>query len=589
MHHNKRTIRFQLITLFVASIVLPLLLTSYSLTFYLNQRILTENKKLLSNTTQSISQNISVYFDSLRRFSLSYLSYDDIGQFYNNVNKKTDIDETTEEFQDQALNYSLAIQKIFASMGNNIKGISFIPRNSPRDICYLVSQYSELKNIAYNTSLENDLWIQKAIIHPGSEVFMNFAQVNYYQDQSEKVFSLVRGVSNTFSGKIIGAVRVDASAEYLENMFQTLEVGENSGILLLDDKNQVIYSTNPSLNMYADQFLPGKGTLSDEREKYTVFSSPVSNFNWHVVYLYAQSEVHRQTFPVLLTTFLFGLIAIAAAFLIFSIRSHYITHPVRGIMDAMKLIEQGQLQARIPLSEKGTSEFLAISRQFNHMVDRLNEYICREYQFKLSQKNAEYLALQMQINPHFLYNMLNGFITLNRLGERQLLERAILQLSGMFRYVCSNAHETSTGQEFDFLEKYLSLQKLRFDERLNFHLYCSSEAAEQKIPKLLLQPLVENAIIHGMEPSDRGIDVEVFADIVHCALEDFLFMMVKDDGLGFDTLLLPSQKCIGLKNIRERLEFFHPLSFFQIRSVPGIGTVCAIMIPVCSGREGELE
>ena len=161
--------------------------------------------------------------------------------------------------------------------------------------------------------------------------------------------------------------------------------------------------------------------------------------------------MHRQTFTVLLTTFLFGLIAIAAAFLIFSIRSHYITHPVRGIMDAMKLIEQGQLQARIPLSEKGTSEFLAISRQFNHMVDRLNEYICREYQFKLSQKNAEYLALQMQINPHFLYNTLNGFITLNRLGERQLLERAILQLSEMFRYVCSNAHETSTGQEFDFL------------------------------------------------------------------------------------------------------------------------------------------
>ena len=198
------------------------------------------------------------------------------------------------------------------------------------------------------------------------------------------------------------------------------------------------------------------------------------------------------------------------------------------------------------------------------------------------------LALQTQINPHFLYNTLNGFIALNRLNEKKKLEDSIIRLTSMFRYTCSNSGRTTIHGELQFIDAYLALQQLRFGDRLQYHIIVSKDADPIVIPRLLLQPLVENSIIHGMEPSDREFMLEVSVDrIGHPIFGMLTVFTIADNGVGFDAKHLPDTKRIGIKNVADRLELFQDFSFFQIKSVPGSGTWVHIILPEQSSRPDQ--
>jgi len=203
----------------------------------------------------------------------------------------------------------------------------------------------------------------------------------------------------------------------------------------------------------------------------------------------------------------------------------------------------------------------------------------RTYNELLERREAEFQALQSQIQPHFLYNVLSGFVGLNRLGDRSGLERAILALKEMMRYILEHDEHSTVREEFLFLEKYCALQKIRFQERLDVRLECDLEAGEVLIPKLLLQPLVENAIIHGIEPLDQGGRLSVVATMRNGAAGRHLEVTIEDDGIGFTPGRIQQDSHIGLWNVLQRLNLTHPASALQIRSEPGAGTSIEIRIP----------
>ena len=178
--------------------------------------------------------------------------------------------------------------------------------------------------------------------------------------------------------------------------------------------------------------------------------------------------------------------------------------------------------------------------------------------------------MQAQINPHFLYNTLNNFVALNRIGERKLLEDSIIQLTRIFHYTCSNSGYSTLQEEFSFIEHYLFLQKIRFEERLEFSLHLDHEAETFLIPRLLIQPLVENAIVHGMEDYDKPTRVEVDASLITLkGIGTCIFLAVMDNGTGFDKKKLNIKNSVGLLNIQERLQLFQTESFFEIHSAVG--------------------
>jgi sensor histidine kinase YesM len=209
-----------------------------------------------------------------------------------------------------------------------------------------------------------------------------------------------------------------------------------------------------------------------------------------------------------------------------------------------------------------------------------------KYKELLEKREAEYRALQAQIQPHFLYNVLNGLVGLNRMGDARSLESALFSLKDMLRYILDKGRWTTVGEELDFVGRYCELQQLRFADRLAVSISRDDAVCSLPIPKLLLQPVVENAVIHGIEPLDRPGILTVEALVVGQNGGSTARIIVADNGAGF----LPGSDAIaeriGLANVQERLRMAYPDSRFSIDSGIGRGTRICIEIPL-QGSNGE--
>ena len=173
-----------------------------------------------------------------------------------------------------------------------------------------------------------------------------------------------------------------------------------------------------------------------------------------MLYFISYTEFYKPVLETLLVSFVFGILIFLFSIWNYRKISSRFTKPLQNILYIMHEAEDGNLDARADETLPMNEEFMAV----------------------ISQKNAQYQALQAQINPHFLYNTLNNFVALNRIGERKLLEDSIIQLTRIFHYTCSNSGYSTLQEEFSFIEHYLFLQKIRFEERLEFSLHLDHEA-----------------------------------------------------------------------------------------------------------------
>lgn len=201
-----------------------------------------------------------------------------------------------------------------------------------------------------------------------------------------------------------------------------------------------------------------------------------------------------------------------------------------------------------------------------------------QYAELVERRSAEYQALQSQVRPHFLYNVLSGFAALNRAGDVASLERSILALKDLLRYTVDHGGQASVAEELAFCRRYCELQGMRFQDRLSWEISCDERAAGLRLPKLLLQPLVENAVIHGIEPGGERGRVRVSARVEDEGQRGTtLLLSVEDDGAGFDPET--AEKGVGTANVERRLSLSFPRARMGVWSAPGRGTRIEIRIP----------
>lgn len=202
----------------------------------------------------------------------------------------------------------------------------------------------------------------------------------------------------------------------------------------------------------------------------------------------------------------------------------------------------------------------------------------RESHLRQSLTEAELRALQAQINPHFLFNTLNTIADLIG-SEPEKAESMTERLAEVFRYVLAQTETRtiSVSEEFDFLKTYLTIEQVRFGDRLKVEMTIAPAAAQLQMPPLLLQPIVENAVKHGLSPKREGGRINISAETQN----GFLRLMIADDGVGWNELS-PSVKNngVGLKNVKERLlTIYEGRAELQIRSSAESGTQISITIP----------
>ncbi|MFW5843599.1 MAG: sensor histidine kinase, partial [Spirochaetota bacterium] len=269
--------------------------------------------------------------------------------------------------------------------------------------------------------------------------------------------------------------------------------------------------------------------------------------------------------------------------------SRTVTRPIVSLAKAAQEISGGNLDAAI-IRVKTSDEiqiladaFAAMQRNVKQLIHDLQgkrELELQTARLSHSLREAQLLGLQSQINPHFLFN------TLNTISRTALFEGAsettnlIQSLAQVFRYMLQEPHATVTLEdELQVVEEYVMLQRHRFHERLEFVLNCRIDARSVSIPALTVQPLVENAIRHGIEPREEGGKVTV-----DCGLEDSsVVITVADTGMGIasipDALDGPVDH-IGLRNVKTRLGLLHGDDLrFDVSSLPGSGTVITIRFP----------
>ncbi len=285
----------------------------------------------------------------------------------------------------------------------------------------------------------------------------------------------------------------------------------------------------------------------------------------------------------LLLGFLVGLFPI----LIFV--SNIISKPLNKVCNAMDLFKKGDFNQKVEVNT--LDEVGEVASCFNKMVDDIKTLIDNNYVMALREKESELNALQAQINPHFLYNTLDSLYWQATDAEHHEIAENIYALSQLFRLVLGQGKGMVTVKiEQDLIDKYLHIQKMRFEKRLDYEIKIEDEIMDGIIPKLILQPFVENAIVHGFEKAGE----KCFISLVGKKKGNHIIFMIKDNGIGMskeqvkailnvnDSERYASQRIgrYAIKNIRERLELkYHDDFKLLIYSKEGSGTTVIIELP----------
>ncbi|HEY8464877.1 MAG TPA: sensor histidine kinase [Bacillota bacterium] len=262
-----------------------------------------------------------------------------------------------------------------------------------------------------------------------------------------------------------------------------------------------------------------------------------------------------------------------------------ISLPIQSLLGAMSRVKAGDLSVRVEL--RRTDELGVLGCSFNSMVERLQRLIENVVEKQRQLRSCELRALQAQINPHFLYNTLDSIKWLAKLNQVPEISTIATQLGKLLRSSIScEADLITVGETMENIQSYLEIQKIRYSDKFKADLKIASSIYSYKIPKLILQPLVENAIIHGLDGKDGygQLTINGYLD------NQSLVFEVIDDGVGIppeqladlqhELALQSSQKSIGIYNVNRRIKLYYgDQSRLSVESLPGLGTKVTLRLP----------
>jgi len=611
----QRSFGLWLIAVFAVSIFVPLAILSIALAQYFNRMFVEEADNAFENTLRLVSRHITTYAEDLSRLSMTPYFYQDVLNNFMDINSGLYFESSSTAVRvNRNLNATFSQQ--LAAARNDVVSVLFVPYDLDEDVGFLVRRYSGSLRVLRGIGARDSDWFKRAVELEGrvyfahSEVpgYLSEPNYHYFQTNIENSnFSIIRLIKDTATLRPVGVIKIDALDTVIREIFESISVTDSSILALLDRDDNVILSNTGLEQTLLQAAINGDERVAGESDTYYISIAPIAGTPWRLCHFASEDDINQRTATIYYVTALFGVVFLIVALIIFYASSRRTVQSTNTLLKEMQKIASGDLDVKPDIRQRGYLSVIA--EALTQTAQRLDSHIQSEYKAVLNQRNAEYLALQSQINPHFLNNILSSFITLNRRGDRDTLEQSIVNLSHLFRYVENNENLSTVRGEMVFLEEYLNLQRLRFSDKLEFDLYCTRQAENIILPKLLLQPLVENAIIHGMEPQGNNLMVKVRVYIeannggdssgesadVYISTHDktpggmsILVIEIEDNGTGFNTNEIGPDS-IGIANIVERLELFNNLSTFSITSEPGNGCRCRITMPVESAASVESD
>lgn len=356
----------------------------------------------------------------------------------------------------------------------------------------------------------------------------------------EQLISFGLPIIDRFSGSRLGVVMVDVEVSRFQDNYDAQLVREGK-ILLLNENNQILLDSTSAdarlsngvmteLLKHTDFSDPSSTqTIDILGEKYFVSHKSSDINGWKTIGIIPFSEISKDASGIALTVaLLIGISCVAAVF--FAVRaSGSISQPIQKMRDTMKQVQRGDLHVRATVEDHDEVGQLALS--FNNMIDQINVLMQQQKEQQTKLRKAEQRALQAQINPHFLYNTLESISWMARAKNIEQLDETIEALTTLFRISLSRGKDLITlGEELRHAHSYLRIQQIRYQKKMSYSIDVPDSLCKFRIMKMTLQPLVENAIYHGIkEKREKG-----FISIVGTEEEDCLILKVSDTGKGMD-------------------------------------------------------
>ncbi|MDM5281029.1 cache domain-containing sensor histidine kinase [Paenibacillus silvae] len=374
--------------------------------------------------------------------------------------------------------------------------------------------------------------------------------------------------------------------------------GSQDSIMLLDGGGEVVTS-NLDVHLDPQAVMDSESVVQNGKESYIVVKQRSELTGWTLAVLTPLRETTEGVSILRTALFVSGVIGVVLFLVMSFFLSTMITRPLIRLMRAMRGAQPGAMRPNLMVSS--TSEINELNEVYNQMVYRQNELAQVVHDKEVMQSRAELKALQSQINPHFLFNTLEAFYwSLEDKGEEEMA-RMVIAMSRLFRYIISSPHQdewVTIADELEHVERYLNIMQMRLGDRMRWEIQLSEELRTVPMPKLLIQPLVENAVLYGVESTLKPGRIEI--NVYPLSITGLVCVEVRDDGPGIEAErlqtilqalkggdpLAPGRGTgVGLVNVHQRLQLYFggsPLGDYArlaVDSEAGAGTVIRFYIP----------
>ena len=567
MKRRNHSIRFELTFYTVLFFFIFLgLITGVAATLY-STSIANMIDEQIINTSKQVVANYEFYFDSAIEVS-------------NSIQAKIDNVDVSNE--------KAAVQTYFDDV-KRIKGeilsISFYDESGDLIVADSSFDTSGSTNVSDSESFQNAL----------NEPMINmFSGVGYENDRYAFTLSRYMGFNRS---EDYGVALIEFDFTKIVRLIYQSDLGENGHIVIFDRDYNIVYSSRPEFaqedTSETKNLVLGSSGATINNQSFNLYISTIANTGWKVSVFTNNSQVYSSLYSFIIITVITTLVlSIAFIFIVYVIVKQ-VTYPLYRLQTEMSKVKDLNYQVNRAKLKKGSKEIIQLDATFNEMMKRIRDLAEKLLQEQENQRKSELKALQNQINPHFLYNTLDSIIYMIDKGENEKAEEMIVALSKFFRISISRGKTIiPLKDEVEHVRNYLLIQKIRFGDQFTYRINVDPDLYQYSVIKLILQPLVENAIEHGLH-DDKG-EIEIIGK----QNENYIILEIKDDGYGITNEKLDQiyksfhddsiHEGVGLKNVYQRVKIYYgEEADLKIESLFDEGTIISIYIPKKKATKNE--
>ena len=591
----KSKIRNRLLIFFLVVTFLPI--TTLGVFANLIYTKIVENK-VNQHTDQMINQievNIDNYIKSVENILMYISNSEDIRHFLNQSEEEIQIDDL--KILEEKIQRNL---KVYTDINSEIFGI-LIVNNYDKYI-------SNELNKKTRDALTKEIWYMEAINE--SEKVHFFSKPigrnlkSYKSYSAEDIISISKAIINKDTNKPIGVVMADINLKKFDEIIKDNYIGEKGFFYILDNNNNIVYSPVNSIiyRINSNNFDSNKDSFvrSINNEKFKIMYTTSNLTGWKSIGVFSFKDISKDITSMERFTLIIAIATLFLAVFFSLLFTNSIVTPIKELRTLMKGVESGDLDLKFE-EHKYSNEFGELGHSFNHMVSEIKKLINMVYNEQRSKRKAEIETLQAQIKPHFLYNTLDTISWMAEDYNAKDIVNLVGALTRVFRIGLNKGREEiNLKDEIDHINSYLIIQKYRYEDKLSYEIDFDREILNSLILKLITQPIVENAIYHGIkEKRGKGKILikfnRVFDDIV-ITVEDNGAGILEEKLQNINSMLETSNSfCIdsesgsgyGISNVNTRIKLTYGQAYgLKYYSKIGEGTKVEIKLPVENNYKG---